>query len=266
MSPWILAARPKTLLAGVAPVAVGAALAIRDGVFHPFDAWMCLAGAVAIQIGTNFCNDYFDFVQGADTASRVGPTRAVAAGIISPDQHVASHGVMTFAVAPRHRRLPGVACRLDTAGGRRSSASPAASGTRPVDTRWPTWDWPSGSSWCSSVRLPSRERITCSSGHLTMPVLVAGLGPGWLAVALLVVNNLRDIEEDRAAGKRTLAVRFGATFRPLGILQLSGGRGDRAVAVVVVDGIFPSPSWPPSFRWPPCYHGVSCFPRCKVPC
>ena len=81
---WFLAARPKTLLASVCPVAIGTALAQRDGLAHCVTATSALIGAISIQVGTNFCNDYFDFRQGADTSQRKGPTRAVQAGWVSP--------------------------------------------------------------------------------------------------------------------------------------------------------------------------------------
>jgi 1,4-dihydroxy-2-naphthoate octaprenyltransferase len=84
MSPYLLAARPKTLPAAVAPVLLASALAWRDGVFASFPAGVALAFALLIQVGTNYANDYFDFVKGADTPERVGPTRAVAAGLVTP--------------------------------------------------------------------------------------------------------------------------------------------------------------------------------------
>ncbi|MGE9295442.1 MAG: 1,4-dihydroxy-2-naphthoate octaprenyltransferase, partial [Puniceicoccales bacterium] len=70
--------------AAIAPVAVGSALAVHDGVFNAAPAAICLAFALLIQIGTNYANDYFDFIKGADTAERIGPTRAVAAGLVTP--------------------------------------------------------------------------------------------------------------------------------------------------------------------------------------
>src|SRR4051812_11400339 len=76
--------RPRTLPAAVAPVIVGSALAAHDGRFNAAPAALCLAFALLVQIGTNFANDYYDFVKGADTAARVGPRRAVAAGLVSP--------------------------------------------------------------------------------------------------------------------------------------------------------------------------------------
>ena len=84
ISAWILASRPKTLFAGISPVAIGTAVAHAEGRFALGPMVAALVGALSIQIGTNFCNDYFDHFQGADTEARKGPTRAVAAGLISP--------------------------------------------------------------------------------------------------------------------------------------------------------------------------------------
>jgi 1,4-dihydroxy-2-naphthoate polyprenyltransferase len=81
---WIGAARPRTLPAAFAPIVVGTALAWHDGKFNPFAAGLCLGFSVLVQIGTNFANDYYDFMRGADTKARVGPRRAVAAGLIAP--------------------------------------------------------------------------------------------------------------------------------------------------------------------------------------
>ena len=81
---WLLAARPKTLPAAVAPVVIGTAIAYADRVFHGQSFIAAILGALLIQIGTNFANDYFDFVKGTDTTERIGPTRATQAGLISP--------------------------------------------------------------------------------------------------------------------------------------------------------------------------------------
>ena len=86
MNPWVLAARPATLPAGVAAVVVGSALAAADGVFRWDALVVTLFAAVAIQIGVNFANDLADAQKGADTAARIGPTRAVAAGLLTPGQ------------------------------------------------------------------------------------------------------------------------------------------------------------------------------------
>ena len=96
---WIEAARPKTLPAAIIPVMVGTALAVAHQSADYGKAAICLAFALLVQIGTNFANDYFDFVKGADTAERVGPRRAVAAGLIAPARMltatiVAAHAMM----------------------------------------------------------------------------------------------------------------------------------------------------------------------------
>ena len=82
---WILAARPKTLWASIAPVIMGTAMAVADGRFHLPSALAAFFGAILIQIGTNFANDYFDFIKGADTQERLGPTRATQAGLVRPE-------------------------------------------------------------------------------------------------------------------------------------------------------------------------------------
>ena len=94
MNPWVLAARPATLPAGVAAVVVGSALAGADGVFR-WDAFLVtLFAALSIQIGVNYANDLADAQKGADTAARIGPTRAVAAGLLTPDQM--KRGIVTM--------------------------------------------------------------------------------------------------------------------------------------------------------------------------
>ena len=132
-SHWILAARPKTLLASFCPVGIGTALAWHDNALH-FLAMACaLIGAVTIQIGTNFCNDYCDYFQGADTNDRKGPTRAVQAGLISPKTlafmmrnhlggDIASMGPSSFAEQPMEGMGFGlggaVLCHVETPAGR----------------------------------------------------------------------------------------------------------------------------------------------------
>ena len=207
---WILAARPKTLLAAFAPVTMGATLALREGRFQLWPMLGALLCAISVQIGTNFCNDYCDFFQGADTDDRKGPARAVQSGLISPRSMLMATILMfaitgaaswllylragwPFLVLGVFSILFGV---LYTAG--RFSlaylgiADPfvlfffgpvAVAGTHYVQSL--QFDWSTA---------------------------IAGLGPGLIATGLLVVNNLRDIDEDRHANKRTLAVRFGATF------------------------------------------------------
>jgi 1,4-dihydroxy-2-naphthoate octaprenyltransferase len=212
---WLLATRPKTLVAALAPVAVGAAVAWErlagTGQFGPQAALGCQATPVLLQVGANLANDYFDFRYGADTEERIGPTRAVQAGLLSP-RAVKIGTVVTFAlaflgglylasVAGWPLVVIGVTSILAavgyTAGGKRSLGylglgdlfvfvffgPVAVMGTAFVQLR----EWLPQAWWAS------------------VPV-------GCLAVAILVVNNYRDADTDRASGKRTLAVRFGRGF------------------------------------------------------
>ncbi|MDJ0521889.1 MAG: 1,4-dihydroxy-2-naphthoate polyprenyltransferase [Planctomycetota bacterium] len=207
---WILAARPKTLPAAIAPVAMGVAIALRDDVFHPLSAAAALVGALLIQIATNFANDYFDGVKGTDTEERLGPQRAVQAGLASPAAMKRAF-IVTFALAV----LLGV--YLVWRGGWPVVAIGLSSvlfgilytgGPRPL-----------GYLGFGDVLVLAFFGPIATGGTYYVQALVwseaaliAGLAPGLLGVALLTVNNLRDIEGDLAAGKHTLAVRFGAGF------------------------------------------------------
>lgn len=204
---WILAARPKTLVAAAAPVVVGAGLAAHHASFSALPAVAAFVGALLIQVGTNLANDYYDFVRGADTGERVGPLRVTQAGLIAPET-VRRAMILVLAAA----MLPGaylvavagwpivwiglvsIACAVLYTGGPAPLAYHglgdvfvfvffglvAVGGTYYVQAgSWPPDAW------------------------------LAGAGVGALSTAVLVVNNLRDIDTDAAAGKRTLAVRIG---------------------------------------------------------
>lgn len=207
---WILAARPKTLVAGLCPVAIGTALAIRDNVAHVPAASAALIGAMAIQIGTNFCNDYFDFFQGADTDQRKGPTRAVQAGLVTPQgmliATILSFGIATAASAYMTWRAGWEIAFLATVS--------IAFGVLYTAGRFSLAYLGLGDPFVVVFFGPVAVGGTYYVQALQVPVyvIVAGIAPGVIATALLVVNNLRDIDEDRTAGKRTVAVRFGRTF------------------------------------------------------
>ena len=207
---WILAARPKTLLAGLSPVAIGAALALQDGSFHLPAMLGALICAVSVQIGTNFCNDYCDFFQGADTDERKGPTRAVQAGLISPR-------AMLFATILMFAITAGSAWFLYLRAGWPFLLLGVVSilfGVLYTAGRFSLAYLGIADPFVLFFFGPVAVAGThyAQSLQLNWPAVIAGLGPGLIATGLLVVNNLRDIEEDRTAGKRTLAVRFGATF------------------------------------------------------
>jgi 1,4-dihydroxy-2-naphthoate octaprenyltransferase len=210
ISHWILAARPKTLLAGLSPVAIGAALAWNDGSFHWPTLFGALVAAMSVQIGTNFCNDYCDFFQGADTEDRKGPTRAVQSGLISPRAMLMAT-ILMFAVTALAAALVSLragwpmmllGCVSILFGVLYTAGRYSLAYLGIADPFVLVFFGPVAVAGTHYVQALELDRAS----------LIAGLGPGLLATALLVVNNLRDIEEDRLANKRTLAVRFGPTF------------------------------------------------------
>lgn len=210
LSIWFHAARPKTLGAAIAPVIMATAMAWRDGAFHWPSALCALAGAVLIQIGTNFANDYFDFAKGADTDERIGPLRATQAGLVAPET-MRRAMMATFGMVA----LPG-AYILYRGGWPFLAIGVASVACGVLYTAGPL---PLGYVGLADlfVLVFFGPVAVCGTYYLqaqalTVPVAVASLAPGLLSVALLTVNNLRDIEQDRKAGKRTLAVRFGRTF------------------------------------------------------
>ena len=204
---WILAARPATLSAAAAPVLVGTAVAISVGAFAPAPALAALVGALAIQIGTNFANDVFDFERGADTAERVGPTRAVQAGLLSPRDMrlgmVAAFGVAALvgiylvAVAGWPIVAIGVASVLS---GIAYTGGPYPLGYHGLGDLF-VWIFFGPVAVCGTTFV--------QAGHVPALAWAAAVPMGSIATAILAVNNLRDADTDRAAGKRTLAVRWG---------------------------------------------------------
>lgn len=207
---WILAARPKTLWAAVAPVVVGTAIAFDRGVVVWTIALVALVTALLIQIVTNFANDYFDYKKGADSGDRIGPVRATQAGLISPkamkSATAAALCLTCFAEGYLVYRggwpilLLGILANLSAI---LYTAGPFALGYLGLgDIFVLVFFGPVAVGGTYYVQALSIDAI---------PIL-AGLGPGLLSMAILTVNNLRDIESDRRAGKKTLAVRFGEKF------------------------------------------------------
>jgi 1,4-dihydroxy-2-naphthoate octaprenyltransferase len=206
---WLLAARPKTLPAAAAPVIVGTALAWRDGVFNLGAALAALFGALCIQIGTNLANDYFDFLKGADTAERLGPVRVTQAGLLQPAEVARGMwlafglatlaGAYLFAAAGWAVVLIGL---LSIAAGIAYTGGPFPLGYHGLG------DF-AVFVFFGLVAVGGTYYV--QGGRLTPEVLLASTPIGFLATAILVVNNLRDIGTDAKAGKRTLAVRLGET-------------------------------------------------------
>jgi len=204
---WVLAARPKTLSAAVVPVLVGTACVAATGGVRWGPAVAAFTGALLLQIGANFANDVFDFEKGADTEERLGPTRAVQAGLLSARaMRVGMWAVFATALAVG-LYLTSVAGPLILAIGVASIISAIAYTGGP---------YPLGYHGLGDVFVFLFFGLVAVCGTAfvqlgTVPTLAiwAALPIGALATAILVVNNLRDIETDRRAGKRTLAVRFG---------------------------------------------------------
>jgi len=204
---WLLAARPKTLTAALAPVVVGTALATHDGVLAWLPALAALVGATLIQLGTNFANDYYDFVRGGDTADRVGPERVTQAGLLTPES--VKRGMWTVLGAALlvgtylvwvggwpivWIGLSSLACAVLYTGG----------------------PFPLAYHGLGDVFVFVFFGLVAVSGTyyvqgLAWPpdVFLAGAALGALNTAILVANNLRDVETDATVGKRTLAVRIG---------------------------------------------------------
>ena len=207
---WLEAARPKTLPAAVVPVMTATALAVAHYAADFTRAAICLAFALLVQIGTNFANDYYDFVQGADTAARVGPRRAVAAGLVSPQRMLAATWLVlgvAFAVGlllvheVGWALLPigviSIVCAIAYTGG----------------------PFPLGYNGLGDIfvfvffgLVAVGTTFYVQTGGVTPDVVACAAAIGLLAANILVANNYRDVETDALAGKKTLVVRFGRKF------------------------------------------------------
>jgi 1,4-dihydroxy-2-naphthoate octaprenyltransferase len=203
----VLAARPKTLPAAVAPILVGTGVAIHEGGFHALSAVMALVTALLLQIAANFANDALDFKRGADTAARMGPTRVTAAGLISHRAVLVATGV-ALALA----MLTGLV--LVARGGWPLLVLGLAAMVCAV--AYTGGPFPLGYLGLGEVFVfiffgPVAVTGTAWVQTLDLTTLsLAAAGPvGALAVGILIVNNLRDLPTDAAAGKHTVAVRIG---------------------------------------------------------
>lgn len=222
---WLLATRPKTLFAAINPVLLGTVFAFTDAAVHWQSALAALFGALAIQIGTNLANDYWDWKKGADTAERLGPIRVTSAGLLPPRAvfvaTLLSFGIATLLGAYLIWRggwpialigVLSIACGfLYTAG----PVSLAYLGLGDLFT------------------LVFFGPVACAGTYYVQALswspiaIAAGLALGFFTVALLAVNNLRDRAQDEVKNKRTLAVRFGSRF----------ARWEYAIAVIVPLGL-----------------------------
>ena len=204
---WLVAARPRTLPAAVAPVVVGTALAASEAAFRPLAFLAALVGSVFIQIGTNLANDYSDARRGADTEDRLGPVRVTAGGLLPPRRVLVGTyvafgvavvaGLYLAAVAGPELLVVGVASIL---AGVLYTGGPRPYGYAGLGELFVFLFF--GLVAVAGSYYVQTERLRWEAFALAVPV-------GLLATEILVVNNLRDIDTDRRAGKRTLAVRLG---------------------------------------------------------
>src|SRR5437764_8536784 len=207
MNPWLLALRPKTLSAAVVPVLIGSALASHiDWLIFAF----ALSGALFIQIGTNFVNDALDYKKGADTSERLGPIRVTQAGLLNADV-VLRAAFVCFALAASC----GVPLII------RGGWPIAIVGVASILAAYAYTGGPYPLAYHGLgdlfVMMFFGFTAVCGSfylQHLTLDATawIGGFAVGSLAVVILAINNLRDVDNDRASNKRTLAARFGAAF------------------------------------------------------
>ena len=207
---WVIASRPKTLPAAVAPVLVGSAVAIHDNVFKPIPAFLALVVSLLIQIGTNFVNDYGDFKKGADSKDRVGPERFLTLGIITPTQMKKAIYItftLAFASGLYLVYLGGLPALLigvlSIIAGISYTAGP----------------FPLAYNGLGDFFVFVFFGLVATAGTYYVQAISVSPLVIWVAVPIgslitniLVVNNYRDADEDKLVNKKTLAVIFGKRF------------------------------------------------------
>src|SRR5256714_5706787 len=218
---WLMAARVRTLPAAIAPGLVGTALAGYAHVFHPLRFIAALVGAIFIQVGTNLSNDYSDARRGADTEDRLGPVRVTAGGLVPPRQVLRATyisfgiavlaGVYLIAVAGWQLLIVGAASIL---AGVLYTGGPRPYGYEGLGQGFVFLFF--GVVAVVGSYYVQTEHLTWEAFALSVPV-------GLLASAILVVNNIRDADTDRRAGKKTLAVRLGRAGARTLLATMIGG-------------------------------------------
>ncbi|MFH1277079.1 MAG: 1,4-dihydroxy-2-naphthoate polyprenyltransferase [Candidatus Eisenbacteria bacterium] len=244
---WILASRPATLAAAVTPVLVGAACAVHVRSFRAGPAIAALAGATLLQIGSNFANDLFDFRKGADRPDRLGPTRATQSGLITPGAMGAGMAVvfgLALVVGAYLAAVAGwpvvVAGILAIASAILYTGGPYPLGYHGLGDLF-VYVFFGFVAVCGTVYVQA----------LSIPPLAwgAAIPVGALATAILVVNNVRDADTDRRAGKGTIPARFGrgagrAEYAALLVIAFA------APVLLVAAGVAPAPALVSLFALP----------------
>ncbi len=204
---WLVAIRPRTLTVGASPVAVGTALAVHIGACAWLPALLALVGALLLQIASNIANDVYDFRKGADTEDRLGPPRAAASGLLSDGEMLVGLAVVLVAALGLGLALTALAGWPVLAIGLAGMISAVAYTGGP---------YPLGYHGLGDVfvfaffGLAAVAGTTFVQAGIWHPVALAlGAALGCFGAGVLTVNNLRDLDTDRLAGKRTLAVRMG---------------------------------------------------------
>ena len=204
---WIMASRPRTLPAAVAPVVVGSAMALADKSFVWLPAVAALLVALLLQVGVNLANDYFDYLKGIDTQDRLGPARVTQSGLIPPNQ-VKAAMILTIILSA----IPGTYLLI------RGGWPVIIIGFACVVAllAYSGGPYPLASHGLGDIFVFIFFGLVAVCGtyyvqvlHLTPIVWLMGVIEGLLITAILVVNNLRDLQTDRKTGKRTLAVTIG---------------------------------------------------------
>ena len=210
---WVLASRPKTLLASAVPVIIGSSIAVFDNEFKPIAAFFALICSALIQIGTNFVNDLYDFLHGTDKKDRVGPTRVLAAGLVTPNEMKIAItiifglsfilGLYLVYVGGWIILLIGI---LSIMAGIAYTAGPlplAYNGLGDIFV------------FIFFGFVGTVGTYYVQALQLTPLVFWVSVPVGALITNVLVVNNYRDIDEDKLNGKHTLAVKWGQKFTRL---------------------------------------------------
>ncbi len=234
---WLLATRPPTLTAAVVPVAVGTAVALRDGFREPLAALAALVGALALQVGANFANDLSDFRRGADNESRLGPPRATQLGLLT--QRQVQRGILgAFGLAT----LAGL--YLVYVGGWPIIAIGLASMLAALT--YTGGPWPFGYRGLGEVFVFIFFGVVAvagtyyvQAGTVSGHVIAASVPVALTVTAILVVNNVRDLDTDRMAGKYTLAVYLGRRLARTEFVIVVAGAYLAAAALWVVGGFAP---------------------------
>ncbi|MDJ0652229.1 MAG: 1,4-dihydroxy-2-naphthoate polyprenyltransferase [Simkaniaceae bacterium] len=210
MNIWIEGARPNTLIASLSPVSIGGAIAFEQKSFPIAVFLVCIIFALTVQIGTNFANDYIDFLKGTDTPKRKGPRRLVQVGLVSPQKmRKVTFGVFGIAaLAGLYLMLVGgwqigLLALLAILLGYLYTGGPYPLGYLGLGDLF-VFIFFGPIATCGVVYL--------MTGEMSSIALFAGLSPGLLSTAILVMNNLRDYESDKQAHKKSLPVRFGMRF------------------------------------------------------